>query len=64
MQVKKVAKSLGEEVEIVEIQSTLKTARKYGTTSPLINGKAKLYGPASEDDVRKAIQEEIDQFRQ
>jgi hypothetical protein len=29
----------------------------------MINGKIKLFGPASEKDVQKAIQEEIDQFK-
>jgi ribosomal protein S18 acetylase RimI-like enzyme len=62
--VKSVAESFGDKVRVVEIQPTLKIARKYGTTNPLINGKVKLLGPASEQDVRKAIQEEIDQFRQ
>lgn len=58
-----VAKSLGEKVKLVEIQATMKNVKEYGTTDPLINGKVKLLGPASEQDVRKAIQEEIDQFR-
>ena len=29
----------------------------------LINGKIKLFGPASEEDVKKAIQEEIEQIK-
>jgi hypothetical protein len=37
--------------------------RRYGTAEPLINGKVKLIGPASEEDVKKAIQEEINQFK-
>jgi len=61
--IKKVAKSFGDKVKIVEIESTLETMRKYGTTDPLINGKIKILGPASEGDVKKAIQEEIDQFK-
>jgi N-acetylglutamate synthase-like GNAT family acetyltransferase len=61
--IKKVAQSFGDKVKIVEIEATLETVRRYGTTDPLINGKIKILGPASEEDVRKAIQEEIDQFK-
>lgn len=60
--IKKAAKSFGDKVKIVEIESTPETVRKYGVTDPLINGKAKILGPASEDDVKKAIKEEVDQF--
>jgi GNAT superfamily N-acetyltransferase len=60
---KNVGKSFGDKVRLVEIQPTMKTVRQYGTTDPLINGKVKLLGPASEQDVRKAIQEELDQFK-
>lgn len=59
--IKKVAQSFGDKVKIVEIEATLETVRRYGTTDPLINGKIKLLGPASEEDVKKAIQEEINQ---
>jgi len=61
--IKKVAQSFGDKVKIVEIEATLETVRRYGTSDPLINGKLKLLGPASEEDVRKAIQEEIDQLK-
>jgi len=61
--VKMVAQSFGDKVKIVEIMATLETVKKYGTTDSLINGKIKLMGPASEENVRKAIQEEIDQFK-
>jgi hypothetical protein len=61
--IKSVALSLGEKVKVVEIQPTVKTVKEYGTTDPLINGKVKLLGPASEQDVRKAIQEEIHQLK-
>jgi len=61
--IKKVAQSFGDKVKIVEIEATLETARRYGTTDTLINGKIKIFGPASEEDVKKAIQEEIDQFK-
>ena len=61
--VKKVAKGFGDKVKIVEIKITPETIKKYGTTEFLINGKIKLFGPASEKDVQKAIQEEIDQFK-
>jgi len=61
--IKKVAQSFGGKIKIVEIEPTLEIVRKYGTADPLINGKPKLLGPASEQDVKKAIQEEIDQFK-
>lgn len=57
--VKKVAQSFGDKVKIVEIEGTLENMRKYGTLEPLINGKVKLYGPASEEDIMKSIEEEI-----
>jgi len=60
---KKVAQSFGDKVKIVEIEATLETVRRYGTMEPLINGKIKIFGPASEEDVKKAIQEEINQVR-
>jgi len=61
--VKKVAQGFGDKVKIVEIEATLETVRKYGTTDPLINGKIKMFGPASEAEVKKAVQEELDQFK-
>jgi len=61
--IKKVAQSFGDKVKIVEITPTLEIVRKYGTSDPLFNGKLKLMGPASEENVRKAIQEEIEQFK-
>jgi len=61
--VKKVAQSFGDKVKLVEIPGTFDSIRKYGTSDPLINGKLKLFGPASEETVKKAIQEEIDQFK-
>jgi N-acetylglutamate synthase-like GNAT family acetyltransferase len=61
--VQKVAQSFGDKVKIVKIEGSLETIRKYGTTDPLINGKIKIFGPASEADVKKAIQEEINQFK-
>jgi len=61
--VKRVAQGFGDKVKIVEKEVTLETVRKYGTTDPLINGKVKTLGPESEDHVKKAIQEEINQFK-
>ncbi|MFQ6123421.1 MAG: GNAT family N-acetyltransferase [Candidatus Heimdallarchaeota archaeon] len=60
--IKKVAQSFGNKVKLVEVEATLETVRRYGTIDPLINGKIKLLGPASEEDVKQAIQEEIDHF--
>jgi len=61
--IRRVAEGFGDKVKIVEIEATGETVQKYGTTDPLINGKVKILGPASEDDVRKAIQEEINLFK-
>jgi len=61
--IKKVAQSFGDKVKLVEIKATLETVRRIGTAEPLINGKIKIFGPASEEDVKKAIQEEINQFK-
>ncbi len=61
--VKRVARDFGAKVKIVEIDATPESVRKYGATDPMINGKVKILGPASEEDVKKAIQEEVDQFR-
>jgi len=61
--IKQTAQSFGDKVKIVEIEFTLETVKKYGTIDPLINGKVKLLGPASEEDVKRAIQEEINQSR-
>lgn len=57
--IKKVAQTFGDRVRIVEIEATPEIVRRYGTADPLINGKIKLYGPASEEGVKKAIEEEI-----
>ncbi len=59
--IKKVAQSFGDKVKIVEIEASLENVRRYGTSDPLINGKIKLWGPTSEEGVKKAIQEEIDE---
>ena len=60
--IKKTAQGFGDKVKIVELKGTLENVRRYGTAEPLVNGKIKIFGPASEEDVKKAIQEEIDQF--
>lgn len=62
--IKRIAQSFGDQVKVVEIQPTQEMIRRIGTTDPLINGKIKLFGPASEEDIRKAIQEEINQLKQ
>jgi len=62
--IKRIAQSFGDQVKIVEIEPTLETVRRIGTTDPLINGKLKLFGPASEEDIKKLIQEEIGQLKQ
>lgn len=57
--IKEVAKTFGDKMKIVEIEATKETLEKYGTHDVLINGKVKLMGPASGEEIRKAIQEEI-----
>lgn len=57
--IRKVVQSLGGKAGIVELNGSLENMRKYGTLELLINGKIKVFGPASEDDVRKTIAEEI-----
>ncbi len=61
--IKEVAESFGDKVKIVELNATLETVRKYGTTDPLINGKMKFWGPASEKTVKNAIQEEVNKIK-
>ena len=60
---KKIAQSFEDKVKIVEIDATLEAARRYGITDILINGKVKTFGPASEEEVKKAIQEEINHLK-
>jgi hypothetical protein len=62
--IKRIAQSFGDQVEIVEIEPTQGMIRRIGTTDPLINGKVKLFGPASEEDIKRAIQEEVNQLKQ
>lgn len=57
--IKKVAQSFGDKVRLIEMDGTLENMKRYGTLEPLINGKIKLYGPASEEDIMKAIEGEI-----
>ena len=57
--IEKVAKSFGGKVKIKKLDGTLENLKTYGTLEPLINGKIKLYGPTSEEDIMKAIEEEI-----
>jgi hypothetical protein len=57
--IKKVAQSFGDKITLVELDGTFGSVKEYETLEPLINGKIKLYGPASEEDIMKAIEEEI-----
>lgn len=59
--VKRAAEEFGDAVEIVEMEATRGLLDRYGVVEGvLINGKRKIMGPASEEEVRKAIQEEVD----
>jgi hypothetical protein len=58
--VKEVAETFGDKVSIVEIEANKSTLKRYGTANGiLVNGKRKLIGPASDEEIHKAIQEEI-----
>jgi hypothetical protein len=61
--IKKTAQGFGDKVKLVEIPLTVETIRRIGASDPLINGKVKILGPASAEDVKKAIEEEITQFK-
>lgn len=61
---KGVAETFGDAVNIVEIEPTPEVLERYGVADGvLFNGKRKIMGPASEEDARKAIQEEIEKFQ-
>lgn len=60
--IKKVAESFGDKVRLTEVDGTLENMKRYGTLEPLINGKVKLYGLASEEDIMKAIEAEISEL--
>jgi len=58
--VRKVANELGNRVKVSEIPSNRETITKYGVADGIfINGRAKFYGPVTEDEVRQAIEEEL-----
>lgn len=58
--VRKVAQELGERVAIKEIPAGREVIAQYGVANGIfINGKAKFFGPVSESQVRKAIEEEL-----
>jgi thiol-disulfide isomerase/thioredoxin len=57
---REVAKTFGDDVSVVEIEANMNVLKKYGTANGiLINGKRKLIGPAPDNEIYKAIQEEI-----
>lgn len=59
---KKVAATLGDKLEVVEVEATLENLEKYGVADGiLINGKRKLMGlSSSEENIRAVIEEEIE----
>ncbi|MFH1568977.1 MAG: GNAT family N-acetyltransferase [Gemmatimonadota bacterium] len=58
--VREVAREFGDQVIVLEPPVTGETLREYGTVQGLfINGRAKLTGAESEEQVRQAIQEEL-----
>ena len=60
--VRKVAQELGERVMVKEVPASREVISQYGVADGIfINGKAKFFGPVEESQVRKAIEEELDQ---
>ena len=58
--VRKVAEELGDRVTVREIPANRETITKYGVADGIfINGKAKFFGPVTENQVRQAIEEEL-----
>lgn len=60
--VRKVAQEFGERVVIKEIPSSREVIARYGVAHGIfVNGRAKFFGPVSESQVRRAIEEELPQ---
>jgi predicted GNAT family acetyltransferase len=58
--VRKVAKQLGDRVVVKELPASKDTIARYGVVDGIfINGKAKFFGPVSENQVLQAIEEEL-----
>lgn len=59
--VRKVAEEFGNRVLIEEVPASREAVARYGTADGIfINGKEKLMAPASEEQVRRAIAEELE----
>lgn len=58
--IRKVAQEFGERVSIKEVPASRETIAQYGVADGIfVNGKAKFFGPVSESQVRKVIEEEL-----
>jgi hypothetical protein len=58
--VRKVAQEIGELVSVKEVPASREVIIQYGVADGIfINGKAKFFGPVKENQVRKAIEEEL-----
>jgi len=58
--VRKVAEEFGNQVLIKEIPASREAVARYGTADGIfINGKEKFMGPVNEEQVRRAIEEEL-----
>jgi len=60
--VRRVAQELGECVMVKEVSASREAIAQYGVADGIfINGKAKFFGPVTESQVRKVIEEELGQ---
>jgi hypothetical protein len=60
--IRKVAQGLEPRVIVKEVPASKETITQYGIANGIfINGKAKFFGPVKENQVRRAIEEELNQ---
>lgn len=58
--IRKVAKEFGKSVSVKEIPASREVIDKYGVANGIfVNGKVRFFGPVSEAQVRKVIEEEL-----
>ncbi len=58
--VRRVAQELGDQVAVKEVPATVQTLAQYGVADGIfVNGQPRFFGPVTEEQVRKVIQEEL-----
>jgi len=58
--VERIGREFGERVKTVHLPASLDSLEKYGVAGGFyINGKEKIMGPASDQEIRRAIEEEL-----